>query len=65
MEATYDAASGLYVASGFFDETNTSYVLGTIGVEYREKMKSVNASEDFDITPYQENHEKRHRKSKD
>ena len=54
MEATYDAASGLYVASGFFDETNTSYVPGTIGVEYREKMKSVNASEDFDITPYQE-----------
>ena len=33
MEANYDAASGLYVASGYFDETNTSYVPGTIGVE--------------------------------
>lgn len=53
MEANYDAASGLYVASGYFDETNTSYVPGTIGVEYREKTKTVVASERFDITPYQ------------
>ncbi|MCR4738825.1 MAG: leucine-rich repeat protein [Lachnospiraceae bacterium] len=37
MEATYDANSGKYVARGFFDEDNHSYVPGTIRVEFQEK----------------------------
>lgn len=52
MEAVYDEKSGLYVASGYFDEENTSYVPGTICVEYTEKQKDVVVLKDFDMQEY-------------
>ena len=52
MEAKYDKASGLYIASGYFDPDNTSYVPGEIGVEYKIKCDDVETSESFDMSKF-------------
>ena len=53
MEAKYDEATGKYIAKGFFDPDNTSYVPGKIGVEFIKNNKKVDASDKFDITQIQ------------
>ncbi|MBP9989536.1 MAG: leucine-rich repeat protein [Ruminococcus sp.] len=49
MDAKYDEDSGQFVASGFFDEKNHSYVPGMIGVEYQMKHEEPYISEDVDL----------------
>ena len=50
IEAKYDSVSGLYIASGYFDQDDTSYVPGSISVEYKTKTKDIVASENYDIS---------------
>ena len=50
IEAVPDGNTGRYVATGFFDETNKSYVPGDIGVEFVQKRVEIEASEDFDFS---------------
>ena len=52
MEAYYDINSGSYVAKGYFDPDNTSYVPGEISIEYNKKNDEVRVSEDFDIVQF-------------
>ncbi len=52
LETTYDSKTDTYITSGFFDPNNTSYVPGTIHVEYNTKRDTVIATEDFDLQPY-------------
>ena len=52
MEAKYDAGSGKYVASGFFDPNNKSYVPGDIRIEYNEKHEETKLTADFNFDPY-------------
>jgi len=50
MEASYNDNKGLYVASGYFDPDNTSYVPGTIVVEYKTKTEDIVVSENYDLS---------------
>ena len=49
LEAEYDNATGKYVADGYFDESNHSYVPGQIGVEYTTKNTEAYVTEDYDF----------------
>ena len=53
MEAEYDSASGKFVADGYFDEKDPSYVPGQIGVEYTTKSKEACVTEDYDFSEIQ------------
>ena len=48
MEAEYDPASDQFIASGYFDESNRSYVPGTLSVEYRPVQDEVMVGQDVD-----------------
>ena len=48
MEAEYDPASDQFIASGYFDESNRSYVPGTLSVEYRPVQDEVKVGQDVD-----------------
>ena len=50
LKAEYDAANGYYVANGYFDENNHSYVPGVVSVEYIEKNEPYLFSKDIDFT---------------
>ena len=47
IEATYDPSVGAYVAVGSFDPNNSYYVPSKIGVEYREKQRSIPIDDNF------------------
>ena len=40
IEAVYDEVTGKYIAEGYFEPTNVSYVPGTLNVEYTQKKKT-------------------------
>ena len=48
MEAQYDPVNRQYIASGYFDESNHSYVPGTITVEYNCSQKEGNGDQTVD-----------------
>ena len=50
MKAEYDSANGMYVASGYFDDSNHSYVPGVISVEYLQKSEPYLFSDTIDFT---------------
>ncbi|MBE5774283.1 MAG: leucine-rich repeat domain-containing protein, partial [Clostridiales bacterium] len=52
MEATYDAAKDLFVASGWFDPDNHNYVPGAISVEYTLKHKTMLVGEKVDVSDF-------------
>ena len=55
IEATWDAATQSYVASGLFDPSNTSYVPGTITVEYsplRDPINFITGNIDYSADKY-------------
>lgn len=39
MKAEYDQEAGMYIASGYFDDSNHNYVPGVITVEYQKKSE--------------------------
>ena len=41
IKAEYEKKTGKYIAKGYFDPKNTSYVPGTLNVEYRQKQKDI------------------------
>ena len=49
IEANYDKSTNQFVATGYFDEENHSYVPGKIGVEYKLKHEDVKISADVDF----------------
>ena len=49
MEATWNQSRGCFVASGYFEPDNTSYVPGTISVQYQKKGKSMSFTEEIDF----------------
>ena len=48
MPAEYDESSGTYIATGYFDENNHSYVPGAISVEYSEKREVAKVGQEVD-----------------
>gem|GEM_PF-925451 len=52
IEAVYDAKKGLYVASGYFNPDQRSYVPGTIGVEYSLKHADARVSDSLDLSRF-------------
>ncbi|MBR1693652.1 MAG: fibronectin type III domain-containing protein, partial [Lachnospiraceae bacterium] len=49
LEAKYDANSEMYVTSGYFDESNTGYVPGVIGVEYTKESETAKVTTSYDF----------------
>ena len=41
MKANYDSKTGLWIANGYFDKNNTSYVPGVISVEYKQNVNDI------------------------
>ena len=52
MEAKYDPARGLYVATGYFNPNQKYYVPGTIGVDFVMKHQDAPVSESFDLSGF-------------
>ena len=50
MKAEYDSSSDSYIAAGYFDENNHSYVPGIISVEYLQKNEPFLFSNEIDFT---------------
>ncbi|OUP74346.1 hypothetical protein B5F09_10525, partial [Erysipelatoclostridium sp. An173] len=48
IEAEYNENTGQYIASGYFDESNHSYVPGKLSVEYNVKQEEVKVGQEFD-----------------
>ena len=53
IDAVYDDALGAFVAIGHFDESNTLYVPGSLGVEYTLKHEEALVGQDVDWTDLQ------------
>ena len=49
LEAKYDKKTDKWVASGYFDESNHSYVPGSISVDINTKHESAKVDENFDV----------------
>lgn len=52
MDATYDESVGHYVAEGYFDDENHSYMPGDIRVEYNLKTETQKVDKNFNVTQY-------------
>ncbi len=50
MEAKWDEKEQAYIAKGFFEPENTSYVPGTIGVTYERTSESIDLNTPFDFS---------------
>ena len=50
MEATWNETTNSFRATGFFDDTNHSYVPGTITVEYSQASGKISFTEGIDFT---------------
>ena len=50
MKATYDESAGAFIAEGFFDDSNHSYVPGRINVEFTPRLEEgfLNSEMNFD-----------------
>lgn len=49
LEAKYDAASGLFATSGYFDPSDKNYVPGTISVEYTKNVPQTLVGQTMDL----------------
>ena len=48
MPAEYNESTGQYIASGYFDDNNHSYVPGTLTVEYNCSQEEIKAGQEVD-----------------
>ena len=49
LRAIWDNTSNAFIAEGFFDEDNTSYVPGTISIEYTRNSGTVSFTDGYDF----------------
>lgn len=52
LEASFDADSNTFIASGYFDSNDHFYVPGVISLEYSRSDTGTNTTEDFDWQSY-------------
>lgn len=52
LKAIYDEKKGIWIASGYFDSNNNSYVPGTLNISYKTKYEKIDFSGEVDFKQF-------------